>query len=347
MNDYQKTVKETYYEMKKKLAQLVPDIELRAKAELVREIRRLKHESSTIILGHNYMEAALFQTVPDFVGDSLYLSYQAAKTEVRNIIFCGVKFMAETAKILSPEKNIYIPSLKAGCSLASSITAQDVINLRKNYPNAKVVTYINTYADVKAESDICVTSGNAAKVLKSIQDKIIIFLPDEFMARNLASEVGRDLFLAEENISPDEILKPSIIAWKGHCEVHEQFTVSDVKNVRAQFPDVKVITHPESPPEVVAASDYTGGTSQMVEYVKKNKAPHFLILTECSMGDNIIAENPDKNILRLCSVRCPHMNQITLEDTLKSLREKIHEITLPKSLVERAKKSVEAMLQYR
>lgn len=339
------SVKETYEKMKLKLSKVVPDVELRIKAELVYEINRRKKEKGAIILGHNYMEPALFHTVPDYVGDSLELSRLAATTEASPIIFCGVRFMAETAKILNPSKTVLLPATIAGCSLASSITADDVKQLKAMYPGAPVITYINTYADVKAETDICCTSGNAAKVVQSLQDEVIIFLPDEYLGANVAKETGRRFVVAPEKA--DTSAGPVIVGWRGRCEVHEKFTVDDIVSIRKQFPGVSVLTHPECSPEVVAASDISSSTSRMISHVKESNAPHFLILTECSMADNIIAENQDKDILRLCSIRCPHMNEITLEDTLRALEFNEVVIEVDPVIAQRAKKSLDRMLQIR
>ncbi len=336
------TVQATYELMKAKLFKVVPDVELRIKAELVFEINRRKKESGAIILGHNYMEAALYHTVPDFVGDSLELSRRAAQTDADPIIFCGVRFMAETAKILNPTKTVLLPAKVAGCSLASSITAEDVRALKKQYPGVPVVTYINTYADVKAESDICCTSGNAVKVVQSLPNDTIIFLPDEYLASNVAQETGKTiLFPSKAPLVSD---KPIMIGWKGRCEVHEKFSVDDITAIRKQFPGVSVLTHPECSPEVVKASDFSASTSKMVSFVKESKSPHFLILTECSMADNIIAENPEKDILRMCSVRCPHMNEITLEDTLNALVNNEQVIDVPVDIRDRARGALERML---
>jgi quinolinate synthase len=336
------TVQATYELMKAKLFKVVPDVELRIKAELVFEINRRKKESGAIILGHNYMEAALYHTVPDFVGDSLELSRKAAQTDADPIIFCGVRFMAETAKILNPTKTVLLPAKVAGCSLASSITAEDVRALKKQYPGVPVVTYINTYADVKAESDICCTSGNAVKVVQSLPNDTIIFLPDEYLASNVAQETGKTILFPSR--APAISDKPVMIGWKGRCEVHEQFTVEDITAIRKQFPGVSVLTHPECSPEVVKASDYSASTSKMVSFVKESQSPHFLILTECSMADNIIAENPEKDILRMCSVRCPHMNEITLEDTLNALVNNEQVIDVPVEIRDRARGALERML---
>ena len=336
------SVQETFTLMQRKLSKVVPEVELRIKAELVYEINRLKKERGALILGHNYMEPALFHTVPDIVGDSLELSRKAAQTECDPIIFCGVRFMAETAKILNPSKTVLLPAKKAGCSLASSITAADVRALKARYPGVPVVSYINTYADVKAESDVICTSGNAVKVVQSLGTDTVIFLPDQFLAANVARETGKQILFPK----PNETIPSSnvMIGWRGACEVHERFTVEDITRIRGQFPGVAVLAHPECPPEVVDASDYSQSTSRMVEFVRKSDAPHFLLLTECSMADNIIAENPDKDVLRLCSIRCPHMNEITLEDTLHALRHNEQNIEVPEEIAKRARVALERML---
>lgn len=342
------TVKATYEKMHDRLHELVPEAELKYKAELAFEINQLKKQRNAVILGHNYMEPALYHSVPDYVGDSLELSRKAATTDKDIIVFCGVRFMGETAKILSPDKTVLVPSPKAGCSLAESITAEDVRNLRKQYPGVPVVTYVNTYADVKAESDICCTSGNATAVVESLNTDTIIFLPDEYMAGNIAKETGMNIIFPIKNPrvlqKKNKDLQYTIIGWKGRCEVHEQFTVQDIKNVRQQFPDVLVLAHPECSPEVVQAADYSGSTSAMVRYVKEAKAERYLLLTECSMGDNIAAENRDKEMLRLCSIRCPHMNEITLEMTLEALKKTQYEIKVPEDIRVRAKTAVDRMI---
>jgi quinolinate synthase len=338
-----------YEQMKAKLGRVVPDAELQIKAELAHRINELKKERNAVILGHNYMEPALFHSVPDHTGDSLELSRIAAKTDKDIIVFCGVRFMAETAKILSPDKTVLIPSPKAGCSLAESISAEDVRNLRKMYPGVPVVTYINTYADVKAESDYCCTSGNAVKVVESIGADRIIFLPDEYLAANVAKESGKKIIFPTRTPRPNgttpENIEYGLIGWTGRCEVHEKFTTEDIANVRSQFPEVVILTHPECSPEVVAASDFSGSTSAMVRYVAETRAPQYLLLTECSMGDNIAAENPDKEMLRLCSVRCPHMNEITLEDTLVALQETKYVVDLDEEVRRKALRAVERMLE--
>lgn len=327
------------------LGDVVPDVELWYKAGLACEINCLKEERNALILGHNYMEPALFHSIPDFQGDSLELCRKAAETDKDLIVFCGVRFMAETAKILNPSKTVLLPSM-AGCSLAGSITAADVRALKERFPGVPVVTYVNTYADVKAESDICCTSSNAASVVNSLESEAVIFLPDEFLAQNVARETGKHIiFPTIDETSGDRIeLDHQLIGWRGRCEVHEKFKVEDIVNVRKQFPDVVIAAHPECSPEVIAASDFSGSTSAMIRYVEQTSAPRYLLLTECAMGDNIAAANPDKEMLRLCSVRCPHMNQVTLEDTLKSLQNNCHVIDLPLDVIQRAARAVERMI---
>ena len=339
------SVDEMYSKLKGMLSDVVPDFELRYKAQLAVEINRLKKEKNAVILGHNYMEPALFHSIPDYVGDSLELCRKAAQTDKDIIVFCGVKFMAETAKILSPNKTVLLPSQKAGCSLAASITAEDVRALKARFPGVPVVTYVNTYADVKAESDICCTSGNAAAVVKSLGADTVIFLPDEYLAKNVARDTGKHIIFP--TLAPNEAeteLDYKMIGWRGRCEVHEKFTVRDIAAVRQQFPDVVVLAHPECSPEVVEAADFSGSTTAMIRYVTQTPAPRYLLLTECAMGDNIAAANPDKEMLRLCSVRCPHMNQITLEDTLKSLQVNQYVIDVPEDIRARAARSVERMI---
>lgn len=340
------TTEEMYLSLKEKLADIVPDVELRYKAELAVQINALKKQKDAVILGHNYMDPVLFHAVTDIKGDSLELSRKAAETDKSIILFCGVKFMAETAKILNPTKTVLIPSL-AGCSLAASITAEDVRGLKKRYPGVPVVTYINTYADVKAETDICCTSGNAVAVVESLHSDTIIFLPDEYLASNVAKETGKHIIFPSLNsVQPvsESLLDVQMVGWRGRCEVHEKYTVQDIANVREQYPDVLIMAHPECSPEVVAASDFSGSTSAMIRYIQHTSAPRYLLLTECSMGDNVAAENPDKNMLRLCSVRCPHMNQITMENTLEALQKNQYVIEVPEDIRVRAYQAVERML---
>ena len=342
------SVAETYAEMKAKLRDIVPDFELRIKAELAYEIMRLKEERNAVVLGHNYMEPALFHSIPDYTGDSLALSRKAAQTDKDIIVFCGVRFMAETAKILNPQKTVLLPAKRAGCSLAESITAADVRELKQRFPGVPVVTYINTYADVKAESDICCTSSNAVAVIESLGTDTVIFLPDEYLARNVAQEMGKHIIFpmrtpraaSERQVGLDF----QIVGWHGKCEVHEKFTVEDIADVRAQVPDVVILSHPECSPEVVAASDFSGSTSAMIKYVEQTSAPRYLLLTECAMGDNVAAANPEKEMLRLCRVRCPHMNEITMEETLDALRYTQYVVEVPEEIRVRAARAVERMI---
>jgi quinolinate synthase len=338
----------TYQKMKAKLSPIVPDVELRIKATLVDQINDLKKARNAIILGHNYMEPALYYSIPDFTGDSLALSRMAAKTEKDIIVFCGVKFMAETAKILNPQKTVLIPAKEAGCSLAASITAEDVRTLKQRFPGVPVISYVNTYADVKAESDICCTSGNAAAVVESFGKDTVIFLPDEYLAGNVAKETGKHIIFPSRIPPTDSTLANSLdyqmIGWHGRCEVHEKFTVQDIQNIRQQYPQVVILAHPECSPDVVESSDMSGSTSEMLKFIEATKAPQYLLLTECSMGDNIAAANPEKDILRLCSVRCPYMNMITLADTLKTLQLTQYVVDVPEEIRLRAVRAVERMI---
>ncbi len=344
-------IDEMYQKLKAMLGDMAPDVELRVKAKLAVQINQLKQERNAVILGHNYMEPALYHSVADITGDSLELSRKAAETDKDIIVFCGVRFMAETAKILSPTKTVLIPSARAGCSLASSITAADVRALKERFPGVPVVTYVNTYADVKAETDICCTSGNAVKVVESLNVPTVIFIPDEYLARNVARETGKHVIFpmltpsvgrdAELDIVP---MHADMIGWHGRCEVHEKYTVQDILDVRQLYPDVVVLAHPECSPEVTAAADFAGSTAAMIRYVAQTHAPRYLLLTECAMGDNIAAANPEKEMVRMCSVRCPHMNEITLEDTLKSLQMTRYVVEVPEEIRTRAYRSVQRML---
>jgi quinolinate synthase len=341
------SINDVYEDMKVKLGTVIPDVELRIKAELVYEINKLKVSKNAVILGHNYMEPALFHTIPDFKGDSLYLSRMAAETEKDIIVFCGVRFMAETAKILNPDKLVLLPAEKAGCSLAESITAEDVRQLKAKFPGVPVVTYVNTYADVKAESDICCTSSNAAAVVKSLGSDTAIFLPDEYLARNVAQETGKHIIFPKIDGSSEtdfDNLDYQIIGWRGRCEVHEKFTIQDIIDIRKEYPGVVILSHPECSVEVVEASDFAGSTNAMIKYVEQTDAPQYLLLTECAMGDNVAAVNQHKVMLRLCRVRCPHMNEITLEGTLIALQQEQFVIDVPEDISMRAVRAVERMI---
>jgi len=348
-----------YDVLKERLEDVPSERELRQKAERAAEVNRLKQERDAVILGHNYMEPALFHTIPDYTGSSLELSRRAAKADAETIVFCGVRFMAETAKIVNPDKTVLLPAEEAGCSLAESITAEDVRQLRARYPGVPVVTYVNTYADVKAESDICCTSSNAAAVVESLESDTVIFIPDEYLAQNVAKETGKEILFPQKRRrketggdgaptagdgAPTEA-DPDLIGWEGRCVVHEMFQVDDIRQARREHPDTVVLAHPECSPEVVEEADHSGSTSSMIEYVENTDAESYLLLTECSMGDNIMGENPDKNLLRMCWQRCPHMNQITLRDTRRNLANDRYQIEVEEETRVRALEAVERMLE--
>ena len=342
---------ETLAIMRKRLKGIVPDFEIQMKAGLAHQINVLKKELNAVILGHNYMEPALYHSVPDHTGDSLQLSVVASKTTADIIVFCGVWFMGETAKVLCPEKTVLVPSLKAGCSLAEGIKPEDVRMLRDRFPGAPVVSYVNTYATVKAESDYCCTSGNADKVLKHIFDQghqRVLFLPDEYLARNTAAQLGVAYIPGNDPASvsvPENA--PAVIGWNVRCEVHELFTVQDVENIRRQYPDAIILAHPECHPDVIAKVDVAGSTKAMIDYIVTSNAPRFALLTECSMGDNIAAEFPDKEMVRACGLRCKHMNTITLEETLEALQKIQHKVELSPDIIQRAKLPIDRMIQIR
>lgn len=335
----------TFSYLRKKFGAHAPSAELKVKAELIDEIRTLKKSRNAVVLGHNYMEQVLYDTIPDFRGDSFALSRNAAETNKDVIVFCGVKFMAETAKLLNPKKLVLVPSLKAGCSLAESITAADVRELRKRFAGVPIVSYVNTYADVKAESDVCCTSSNAAKVVAWAREQWksdrVIFLPDEYLARNVAQELGISIIVPKKLRFSQQA---QMIGWKGRCEVHEQFTTRDIDTVRREYPDVVVLAHPECSPQVLQKSDFSGSTTALIEEAKKYEGKPVLLLTECSMGDNIIAENPKATILRLCMVRCPYMNQITLQDTRDALQYLQYQIDIPETIRQKAYLAVQRMI---
>ena len=305
---------------------VIPPIEWPVFANDIEAILTLKRERDAVILAHNYMTPEIFHCVADIVGDSLALAREAMKVDAKVIVLAGVHFMAETAKMLNPSKTVLIPDLEAGCSLASSITAADVRLMRARYPGLPVVTYVNSTADVKAESDICCTSGNALKIVESLGVPAVIMLPDEFLAQNIAKQT-----------------KVKIIAWAGHCEVHERFTAAEVRALRTDHPGVVILAHPECPPEVVAEADYAGSTADMSAYVGREKPRRVVLLTECSMADNISVHHPDVDFVRLCNL-CPHMKRITLPKIRRSLETMSHEVTIDPALAVRARMSVERML---
>ncbi len=334
---------------------VVPDFELRIKAELVGQIEVLKREKNAVILGHNYMEPVLFHTVPDYRGDSLELSRRAAETDADLIVFCGVHFMAETAKILNPSKKVLIPSLEAGCSLAEGIKPTDLLWLRKHYPHLPIVTYINSSASVKALSDVCCTSGNVGPVIrwaqKNFDTSSVIFLPDKYMAENVAKDLSMDIYFPDKQSKPKseaEVTKiPTIIGWNARCYVHEQYTPEHIKAIRSDYPGAVVLAHPECPPEVVSQSDFSGSTSAMSKYIEQNgRRKKIALLTECSMADNLVANHPElnENLIRMCNLRCRFMHTITLEQTLAALKYDQYEVTIPEEIRRSAEVAVRRML---
>lgn len=337
--------------MRERLRGVVPEFEIALKAGIAHQVNVLKKELNAVILGHNYMEPALYQSVPDYTGDSLQLSAISARTPADVIVFCGVWFMGETAKILNPGKMVLVPSNEAGCSLAAGITAEDVRGLREQYPGAPVVSYVNTYAEVKAESDYCCTSGNAGKVVRYLLDRghtRVLFTPDEYLARNTAAELKVRYVHAGESVDGIPESEPVVIGWRARCEVHELFTVKDVENIRRQYPDAVILAHPECPPDVIEKVDIAGSTKAMVDFVR-NTEDHrrYALLTECAMGDNLAAEFPHREMVRACSLRCKHMNTITLEDTLEALQKLQYQVELPDDIIERARKPIDRMLAIR
>ena len=309
-----------------RVAGIVSKLEWPGYAPIIHEINRLKKEKNAVILAHNYQSAQIFHTVADIVGDSLALARDAAKTDVDMIILCGVHFMAETAKLVNPAKKVIIPDPAAGCSLADSITAADVRLLRERYPGRPVVTYVNTSAEVKAECDICCTSGNAVKIVESLGADEVIFLPDEYLANYVATQT-----------------KVKIIAWHGHCEVHERFTAEDINFFRKNNPGAVVLAHPECPPEVLAVSDFIGSTANMENYVKTEKPARVILITECAMSDNLQATHPNTQFLRPCNL-CPHMQRITLPKILAALQNEGPEVLIDSAIAGRARAAVERML---
>ena len=311
----------------KKISRAVPEIEWSSHAPYIYKINKLKKEKNAVILAHNYQTPEIYHGVSDFSADSLALAVEAAKTKADIIVMCGVHFMAETAKLMSPEKKVLLPDMKAGCSLSSSITGQDVKNLKKKYPGVPVVSYVNTSADVKAETDICCTSANAVKIVNSLGVNKVIFLPDDYLAKYVASKTNVE-----------------IISWKGTCEVHEQFNDKEINEIRKNNPGIKVIAHPECPPDVIKASDFTGSTSGMIKYVKDNQPEQVMMVTECSMSDNVQVDNPNVKFIRPCNL-CPHMKRITLPKILECLEKETNEILMNKETIEKARKSVERMAE--
>ena len=310
-----------------KISGTVPEIEWLTHAPYIYKINKLKKEKNAVILAHNYQTPEIYHGISDFSADSLALAVEAAKTKADIIVMCGVHFMAETAKLMSPNKKVLLPDMKAGCSLSSSITGEDVKKLKKQYPGVPVVSYVNTSADVKAETDVCCTSANAVKIVNSLGVKKVIFLPDDYLAKYVASQTDVE-----------------IISWKGTCEVHEQFNDVEINEIRKNNPGIKIIAHPECPPDVIKASDFAGSTSGMIKYVRDNQPEKVMMVTECSMSDNVQVDNPNVKFIRPCNL-CPHMKKITLPKILDCLENETNEILMDNVTIEKARNSVERMVK--
>ncbi|WP_119422708.1 quinolinate synthase NadA [Desertibaculum subflavum] len=310
-----------------RLRHVIPEFEWPAFASDIDAIVELKRHRNAVVLAHNYQTPEIFHGVADIVGDSLALAREATKVDAEVIVLAGVHFMAETAKLLNPAKTVLIPDLEAGCSLAASITAADIRLLRQRWPGVPVVTYVNTSAAVKAESDICCTSGNARKVIESLNVPRVIMLPDEYLAQNIARETGVE-----------------IVTWAGHCEVHERFTATDIRAFREQHPGIVVLAHPECPPEVVAEADFAGSTAAMAGYVGAKRPPRVVLVTECSMSDNVAVQYPEIDFVRPCNL-CPHMKRITLAKIRRALETMRHQVTIDPDVAGPARRAVERMLE--
>ena len=309
-----------------KVAKVIPEIEWPFFSPYVENINKLKKEKNVVILAHNYQTPEIYHCVADIVGDSLKLAKEAANTTADTILMCGVYFMAETAKLMSPDKRVLIPDPRAGCSLSESITGKDVRLLKEKYPGVPVVTYVNTSAEVKAETDICCTSSNAVEIIESLKTDRVIFLPDEYLAKNVAEQT-----------------KVKIISWHGTCMVHEKFTDKEIREYRKDNPGITILAHPECPPEVIAEVDFTGSTSKMSNYVKEKQPSKVLMVTECSMSDNVSVENPNVEFVRPCNL-CPHMKRITLPGILQSLMMDTYEVKIPYDIMRKAKLPIERMV---
>ena len=309
-----------------KISKVIPEIEWAFHAPLIHKINMLKKEKNAVVLAHNYQTPEIYHGIADIAADSLALAVEASRTEADIIILCGVHFMAETAKLMNPQKKVLLPDMGAGCSLAESITGKDVRMLKEKYPSVPVVTYVNTSAEVKAESDICCTSANAVRVVESLGVDKVIFLPDQYMAKYVQTKT-----------------KVQIISWIGTCIVHERFSAHEIKEIKKQNPEIVVLTHPECPPEVIASSDFTGSTSSMSQYVKKNQPSKVMLVTECSMSDNVQVENPNVQFIKPCNL-CPHMKTITLPKILDCLEKETNEILIPEIISRKARKAVERMV---
>ena len=319
--------KNTLNDIYKKISSVVPEIEWKFHAPLIEKINKLKKDKNAVILAHNYQTPEIYYGVADISADSLALAVEASKTSADIIVVCGVHFMAETVKLMNPEKKVLIPDMSAGCSLASSTIGEDVRMLNEKYPGVPVVSYVNTSAEVKAETDICCTSANAVKVVESLGVDKVIFLPDHYLANYVQKNT-----------------KVKIISWQGTCIVHEKFSGKEVEDIRKENPDIKIIAHPECPPDVISASDFAGSTSSMVKYVKENQPKKVLLVTECTMSDNVQVENPNVQFIKPCNL-CPHMNKITLKKILGCLENESNEIKISHNIVAKARKSVQRMTE--
>ncbi|NCF24334.1 MAG: quinolinate synthase NadA [Gammaproteobacteria bacterium] len=307
---------------------VIPAVEWPVHAPYIAAINALKKERNAVVLAHNYMTPEIYHCVADITGDSLALARRAAQTDADVIVMAGVHFMAETAKLLNPGKTVLIPDMRAGCSLAESITAADIRTLREKHPGVPVVTYVNTSAEVKAESDICCTSGNAVAIVESLGCDEVIFLPDEYLANYVAQQTD-----------------VRIITWKGHCEVHERFTPQELEDYRASYDDLTIIAHPECPPDVLAVADFVGSTAQMSRFVETRRPKRVLMVTECSMSDNVAADVTDVDFIRPCNL-CPHMKRITLAKIYESLENLEPRVEIDPKVAEKARRAVERMLEH-
>ena len=311
----------------KKVAKFIPEVEWAVHEPLIEKINKLKKEKNAVILAHSYMTPEIYHCVADIVGDSLLLAKESQKAKADIIIMCGVHFMAETAKILNPNKKVLIPDMSAGCSLAESITGEDVRLLKQKYPGVPVVSYVNTSADVKAETDICCTSSNAVEIVESLGVDKVIFLPDEYLGKNVAAQT-----------------KVQIITFHGTCIVHERFTPEEIREYRKNYPGIVVLAHPECPPEVVAEADYTGSTSKMSNYVRDKQPKKVLMVTECSMSDNVAIDNPNVEMIKPCNL-CPYMKKITLQGIYNSLTNGTDEVKLTDTVMDKARLSIKRMIE--
>lgn len=309
-----------------RVSKVITPMEWPAIAPYVKAINDLKRERNAVILAHNYMTPDIFHCVADIVGDSLQLAKEAARTDADVIIQCGVHFMAETSKLLNPDKTVLIPDQRAGCSLAESITAEDVRTLREAYPGVPIVTYVNTSAAVKAECDICCTSSNAVQVVESFGVDRVLLIPDEYLAKYVATQTDVE-----------------ILSWKGHCEVHERFTADELQAYREAEPGLRIIAHPECPPDVLAEADFTGSTNGMIKWVEHHKPEKVLMVTECSMSDNVAVDAPETEFVRPCNL-CPHMKRITLPKILESLEHMRDEVHVDPTVAAKARQAVERMI---